>query len=160
MQQNILRDASVTKIYLNYIDNGTYEQKLTSTLKVVDHYINKLKEENVYDNSVIIIMADHGYDFANVIGRQNPILFIKGIEEEHEMYESDKPISFEDFNEAYLNLLDGKASVDLFNNIDMNRERRFLYYQYTKEENMTEYVQTGKAWDESTIKETGKKFNR
>ena len=145
---------------LNIVESGTYEQKMTATLKIINSYINKLKSANVYDNSVIMIMADHGYDYANVIGRQNPILFIKGVGEQHEIYRSDKPISFEDFNEAYLNLLDGKTSVDLFRNIDINRERRFLHYEYTKEDFMTEYVQTGKAWDESTIKETGKKFNR
>ena len=42
-------------------EEGTYEQKLRATLKIINSFIKRLKENNVYDNSAIIIMADHGY---------------------------------------------------------------------------------------------------
>ena len=39
---------------------------------------SKLKEAGVWDNSVIIVLADHGYEPTGKLeGRQNPILYIK-----------------------------------------------------------------------------------
>lgn len=90
----------------NSIDNGTYDDKLKATLKIIDAFINRLKENDVYDNSVIIVMSDHGYDYKDGMGRQNPILYIKGIDEHHEMFTSDKPISYFDLIDAYIELLE------------------------------------------------------
>ena len=118
-------------------------------------------ENDVYDNSSIVIMADHGYNGDDKIeGRQNPILYIKGINEHHKMNISDKPISYEDLTNAYLDLLDGKKRTELFKDIPNKRMRRYLLYAYTKENHMVEYEQTGKAWDLETLKKTGREFNR
>lgn len=148
---------------VNYISNdtGTYDQKLEGCIKIVEKYLNKLKESNVYNNSNIIIMADHGYSFIGAEGRQNPILYIKGKNEEHKkMNISDKAISYTDLNDAYTDLLNGKKSNELFKDITDKRERRYLLYVYTKEDHMVEYTQTGKAWDLNTLVKTGKEFNR
>ena len=145
---------------VNRIENGTYNQKVKAMLKITKAYLNRLRENNIYDNSVIIIMADHGFADGNIIGRQNPILYIKGIDEHHDMIYSDIPVYQVDLIDAYLELLDGKKSTELFSNIDGNRERRFLYYEYTKEDHMVEYVQKGKAWNEDTLVPTGVEFNR
>ena len=148
---------------VNYISNdaGTYDQKLEGCIKIVEKYLNKLKESNVYNNSNIIIMADHGYSFIGAEGRQNPILYIKGKNEEHKkMNVSDKAISYTDLNDAYTDLLNGKKSNELFKDITDKRERRYLLYVYTKEDHMVEYTQTGKAWDLKTLVKTGKEFNR
>lgn len=145
---------------LNTTKNGTYNDKMKATLKVINAYLDRLKKYDIYDNSVIIILADHGYNFGKNLGRQNPILYIKGIDEHHEMYTSDKPISHIDLADAYLELLDGKASDELFEDIPDERERRYLSYRYLGEKHLTEYIQTGKAWDLKTLKKTGKKYNR
>lgn len=147
---------------LNVIENGTYQQKLASTLKTIDAYIKRLKENNVYDNSVIIIMADHGYNHNSddILDRFNPLLLIKGINEHHKMSKSDISVSFEDLNAAYMQLLNGESSDKLFQNIDSERNRRLLWYEYTKENHMVEYKQTGKAWDKSTLTKTGKVYDR
>lgn len=154
---------------LNYTPNeGTYESKMAATLKIINTYLNKLKQYDLYDNSNIIIMSDHGYSYAEgderqaslLEGRQNPILYIKGIDEKHEMYISDIPVSQSDLNDVYKDLMNGKTSEELFDNIDKDRERKFIYYEFGKENYMEEYIQTGKAWDEDTIVKTGKKFNR
>lgn len=146
---------------MNYIKNGTYEQKIGATLTIINTFINKLKENDVYDNSVIVILSDHGYNGDDKIeGRQNPILYIKGINEHHKMITSDKPISFADLTNAYLDLLDGKKSTELFSGISNKRTRRYLQYSYTRENHMVEYEQTGKAWDLETLKKTGREFNR
>ncbi|MBP3799428.1 MAG: sulfatase-like hydrolase/transferase [Bacilli bacterium] len=147
---------------LNKIDEneGTYEQKVASSLKLINSYINWLKENDVYDNSAIVILADHGYDYENIIGRQNPILYIKGIDEEHDMRESDKKVSYLDLANTFIDLMNGKKTDELFEDIDDDRERKFIWYEYTKENNMVEYVQTGNAWDKETAKTTGKKYKR
>ena len=144
----------------NKIEDGTYEQKVSAMLKIIDLYLKRLKENEAYDNSVIIIMADHGYAGLSVVGRQNPILFIKGVDEHHDMINSDIPVSQVDLIDAYMDLIDGKKSIDLFKNVDYHRERRFLLYEYSKENHMVEYLQKGKAWDEDTLIQTGVEFNR
>ncbi|MBR1376807.1 MAG: hypothetical protein IJ565_03235 [Bacilli bacterium] len=142
------------------INDGTYEQKLAGCIKIIDTYLKRIKDAGIYDNSVIIILADHGFNYNEVMGRQNPILFIKGINESHSMITSKIPVSFTDLNDAYIDLLDGKTSIDLFKDIDYNRKRRFMFYAFSKEDNMVEYEQTGKAWDESTMIKTGREFKR
>ena len=119
-----------------------------------------MKENGAYDNSSIIIIADHGYaPSIDHVGRQNPVLFIKGVGEHHKMNRSTKAISFEDLNDAYIGLLNNKKSNELFKGIGEKRERRYIWYEYSKENHMVEYIQTGKAWDEDTLKATGKEFN-
>lgn len=139
-------------------EEGTYRQKLKATLKIVDTFINRLKENNVYDNSVIIVMADHGY-WAST-GRQNPILYIKGIDEHHEMHTSDIAVSYEDLTNAYMQLLEGEKTESLFKDIDPNRVRRFIDNPFENEDTMIEYEQRGKAWDSSATVETGREFKR
>lgn len=142
---------------VNIIENGTYKQKLTAVLKVISTFINRLKENNAYDNSVIIILADHG-EGKNTL-RQNPILYIKGINEHHEMYISDIPVAYEDLIDAYISLLENKKSTELFLNLDKNRPRRVLNNLYTREI-MIEWYQYGKAWDNDTFKASGREFRR
>ena len=142
---------------VNIIENGTYKQKLTAVLKVISTFINRLKENNAYDNSVIIILADHG-EGKNTL-RQNPILYIKGINEHHEMYISDIPVAYEDLADAYISLLENKNSTELFLNLDKNRPRRVLNNLYTREI-MIEWYQYGKAWDNDTFKASGREFRR
>lgn len=147
---------------LNSIMNGTYKQKLEATVNLTEKYLNYLKENDVYDNSNIIIMADHGYNVEDIImGRQNPILYIKCKNETHEnMIISDKAISYEDLTIAYNDLLNNKKGNEVFKDISSNRERRYIWYEYGKENRMVEYVQKGKAWNNDTLVPTGREFNR
>ena len=145
---------------INIIKNGTYRQKLEANLTLINAYLNRLKKAGVYNNSVIIIMADHGYNYDDVDGRQNPILFIKGIDEHHDMFRSKKQISYTDLMDAYMELLDDKKSSHIFSNISTKRKRKYIWYEYTKENHMVEYEQSGKAWDEDTLVKTGKEYNR
>lgn len=148
---------------LEITENGTYSSKVEAMLLIIDEYLDRLKESNVYDNSAIIIMADHGrhvhkkYDTNT---NQNPILFVKGINEKHTMIKSEIPVSFEDLNEAYMQLLNGKTGEEVFKNIDRNKKRRLIHYNFSEEDHMVEYEQTGKAWEDSTLVLTGREFNR
>lgn len=142
------------------VEEGTYQKKMKATLKIINSYIERLKRYDVYDNSVIIVMADHGYWNVNDNGRHNPILYIKGINEHHKMQTSEVPVSYEDLCETFIELLNGKDTSELFANIDTNRTRRFIDNPFDGENVMTEYELRGKAWNPSATVETGRKFNR
>lgn len=138
-------------------ESGTYEQKCIVTLKIINTYINRLKEANVYDNSSIIIMADHG---VNHTANPNPILYIKGVNEHHAYQASDKAIWYPDLLEAYNELLNNKSSSEVFSNVsDEHRDRIIIQIPFGHEEHMIEWVQTGKAWDQKTLSKTGKEFD-
>lgn len=150
---------------VNIIENGTYEDNLRACVTIVNAYLQKLKDSGVYDNSVIVILADHGYFGDRPEGmldyRQNPILFVKGIQEKHDFTVSDAPISYADLQEGFSNLLQGKTGDEVFGIPEnTNRERRFLYYLYLFENDMEEYIQTGHVWDADSLAATGKRFTR
>jgi arylsulfatase A-like enzyme len=137
-----------------------YPTMVRASINMIDKYLARIKESGAYDNSAIIIMADHGYDDGSEDGRQNPILFVKGFNEKHKMLVSDAPVSYEDLQDLYKNLLDGKKSTELFQNMDPNRVRNYILYVYNAENHMEECTQQGNAQDKTTIKKTGKVFDR
>ena len=145
---------------LNRIENGTYKDKVLSSLNVVDLYIKKLRENNLYDNSIIIVLADHGYESEDGIARFNPVLLIKGFYEHHEMTKSYKSIIYTDLIDAYSDLIDGKKSIELFPSIGNERTRNFIEYEYLKENDMYLYVTDGKAWETDKYKYTGENYRR
>lgn len=102
---------------LNEIPDGTYSEAIEASIKLVGTYIEKLKNAGVYDNTVIVVMADHGINTANYLGRegrQNPIMLIKGIGENHDYYRNDAPVSHADLQEAFIKLLNGKKAEEAF----------------------------------------------
>ena len=144
---------------------GSYDINVEATMTIVDAFLNKLKDAGVYDNSVIIIMSDHGYYYQDemrpdAMGRQNALLFVKGINEKHAYTVSQAPISFEDLQGAFDELLKGKTDTEVFHIAeDAKRERRYLYYPIVNEDSIIyEYVQTGYATDEETMIPTGKEY--
>lgn len=150
---------------LNYLEEGgTFTQSVEASISLTDIYLNKLKESGVYDNSIIIIMADHGnyeYNMAENY-QQHPILLIKGFDERHAFQVDDSPISFEDLTDAYTRLLDEMpgGGYTVFDNLPQTRGRRFLFYDIKEPRHMVEYMQTGDAGDVSTLLPTGEEFNR
>ncbi len=150
---------------VNEIGDATYETSLQACMTITKAYLDKLKEGDVYDNSVIIVMADHGYNdnMHNKKGeiRQNPIFFVKGIHESHEFRISHAPVSFEDLQTAYQRLLSGMESDEIFDwKEGDSRDRRFLVYEYKKEDPIIEYIQPGEAWDTDIMYETGNVYTR
>jgi len=150
---------------MNYLaEGGTYTQSLEGCVTLVDTYLEKLREGGVYDNSIIIIMADHGASeyFDTVYYQQHPILLIKGINERHKFQIDDRAVSFTDLPGAYEKLLDELTGggQTVFDDLPQIRDRRFLYYDIKDDGHMVEYEQTGRAGDMSTMIPTGKEFNR
>lgn len=147
---------------VNLIENGTYDQNIEACITIASEYLNKLRSNNTYSNSVIIIMADHGYNgMTSTEGRQHPFLLVKGLNESHEMVVNHAPISYDDLQLAYKRLLSGNNSDEIFDyKEDDQRERRFLFYRYLEEDHMEEYVQHGRADDLTTLIPTGRVFER
>ena len=88
------------------------------SLKVVYDYLKELKKAGLYDESTIIITADHGLnpgqvDALNDAGlscdasKSNPIFFIKLKEEQHEELETDsKTLSHDQFFDTVMKCID------------------------------------------------------
>lgn len=143
-------------------DKNGYNKEVAASIKLMSSYIELLKKNNTYDNSVIILIADHGYTGSkNTLNKVNPILLIKGFNETNKkMIISDKKISFMDLQDTYKELLNGKKNPELFKNVPQNRVRKFIWYRFTKENHMVEYKLDGHAWEGEKAVKTGKKFNR
>lgn len=147
---------------LNYLpEGGTLMQSVEVCITLSDLYLKKLKEGNVYDNSVIIIIADHGngeyYEEDNL--NQHPVLLIKGVGERHAFQIDDRPVSFEDLQEAYAYLLDGGDGQKVFEGKSQPGSRRFLWYDIKDDTHIVEYEQTGQAGDMDTMVPTSREFN-
>lgn len=152
---------------LNSIENGTYTQKVEASIKIIDEYLTRLKNNDAYDNSVIIIMADHGYYDVDhdsygeeVLERFHPILLIKGFHEEHELERSDIPISHSDLMDAYMKLMDGKVREEVFPAVDPNRKRTVIWQEYRGEDHMVEYELEGNDFKRQDFKLTGNVYDR
>lgn len=149
---------------VNAVENGTYEGNIQCTMTILSAYLQKLKEAGLYDNTAIVILGDHGYDnFRDtpLLGRMNPFLAIKGRGEKHPMEISEASVSYEDLQEMYMRLLEGKRgeAVPLCQPGD-SRQRRVLFYHYLHEPYIAEYLQTGHAWDTESFVATGKEYKR
>lgn len=150
---------------LNIVDGYTsYSVKLESNITMLKAYLERLKANGTYDNTVIIILSDHGNTNLNsatdMLVRANPMFMIKGIDEHHEFTVSQKPISYLDLQDIYVNLLDDKSAADATADIPDERERYFMWYRnFRLEHHMEEYVVKGKAWDWEEFEKTGREFD-
>ena len=138
-------------------DQTSYDEQLRGVLMMTGLYLDELKQAGVYDNSAIVILADHGFNGDEVLGRQAPMLMVKGIGEKHGFAYSDLPISYDELQSAFVKLMDGAASGEIFT----GSSERFLYsYNWMNLYHFEEYVQTGSAEDMTTLVPTGTVYER
>lgn len=145
---------------LSYDTQGvSYETMVEVCFDVTGKYLEELKELGVYDNSVIIVMADHGYnmeDQSSDLDHQTPFFCVKGIGEHHSMEVSDAPVSYADLQDAFLKLLDGNPGNDIFEYHEGDeRERRYLFFESGHNDYMIEIIQRGHAFDIDGFQTTG-----
>ena len=147
---------------VRYVDEGegSYPKKVEATMKIIRKYLERLKSADVYDNSSIVILADHGYNFEES-GRQNPILYIKTKNETRESTKvSEKQVSYVDLAEAFVRILNRKTSEELFADLPVEgRTRTFIHNGFKTEDHMIEYQTTDKAWNKDSLIPTGREFN-
>lgn len=150
---------------LNTVKDGTYKQKLEASLTLLKEYLQRLKDNDSYDNSVIVILADHSSQTKTATLRQfNPILFIKGINEKHEMLVSDRSVSYADLQDAFRDLIDGKQSTELFAELEPGRTRTMLWHDVlpdyrTQGYQLFEYTTTGTVSELEKLTPTGNVYD-
>ena len=146
---------------LNVLPDSPYRDVIEGNFLLVDTFLSRLREAGVYDNTVIVLCADHGssngMDLDTI--NQHPILLVKGKNERHPFRTDDAPISYDDLQQAYLKLMDGAQSDAIFPWHEGDaRERRFFDHELNNSGCLTEYVQTGHAEDMETLRPTGRVF--
>lgn len=101
------------------------------SLQIVQDYMEDLKKQNVYNNSTIIIMADHGYYRAGVLS--NPVFLVKPRNSQGKMTINNSPISQAYFAATIVDLIRhgnkndyGISAFDVPENMQADR----LFYQY------------------------------
>ena len=149
---------------LNIIEGGTYEQKIEAVITMVNAYIERLKANGTYDNTAIVIMADHGNTDLNsaddMLVRANPMFMMKGINEHHDFTVSEKPLSYLDITSVFENLIDVKTAEEATADIPDKRERYFMWYRnFRHEDHIEEYVVEDKAWEWQKFKKTGNVYD-
>ena len=146
---------------LNVLDDSPYRDVIEGNLLMLDTFFTRMREAGVYDNTVIVLCADHGSSNGKDLNtiNQNPMLLIKGKNERHPLRTDDAPISYDDLQAAYFRLLDGAQSDAVFDwRAGDARTRRFFDYELNNSDVLTEYEQTGHAEDMDTLKPTGRVF--
>ena len=147
---------------LNYTKETTsIQEEGKAMMKLLDSYFTELKEAGIYDNSAIIIMADHG----NNDYHQNPIFLVKGMGEKHDFLISDKEVSYEDIQSILKNLKNTKSAE---NSVPDRTGDERIYYFYNDShlqedsysEDIIEYKSSGHAKDKDALMETGVIYER
>lgn len=139
--------------------NATYEDVVKACATLIKAYIQSLKDAGIYDNTALVILADHGYLTAY---RQTPVFMAKGFGQQAEHIKiSNAPVSYADLPSAFARLMDGAPSDQIFDAKEGEAlQRRFLYYTYLLEDFIDEYCQTGDAWDDTTMAATGIQYTK
>lgn len=146
---------------------STLMQQIRGSLRLVVEYINLLKKNNLYDNTAIIVMADHG----KLNLWQNPAILFKDFNSDSTFSVSEAPISYaEDLMPTLLSLMTGdyESYKNSILNIPENytRERRYMFYRLDSAIDVnymppiSEYITTGHAADLNETHFTGRRFTK
>lgn len=104
-------------------------------LKLCAQYIDMMKEAGVYDNTTIIIMADHGYYWDGVL--TNPLMMIKPSKHQAPFAISNAPTSHINFQGTVASALgyngDGKYGKSILDISETDTSDRLFYQYYLQE---------------------------
>lgn len=121
-------------------------------LKLLDEYIQILKDNQVYDNTAIIIMADHGCHGL----WQNPVFMIKNFNEKKSFTVSDAKMSWDYLDDIFVSLASGEQVNEAYiqERAEQDGVRRFSHYTWDNNEwdrqympEITDYLVYGEAED-------------
>lgn len=138
------------------IGNSSETQQALGALKIVTEFIDQLKSENAYNNSTIVLMADHG-----VRGlEQNPLFVIKPQMSSCQFEVSNFPLSYADLQKIFISALE--KSTALPEDYILPREERYFYVGSGGGNNridIVEYVSADIANNTDAFHETGNIFH-
>lgn len=123
-------------------------------LNLLEEYFGQLRETGAYDNTAIVIMADHGATSDNgTTFNLNPLFLVKDFGANHSFEISDTAISWENISELFKALAQEEKSNDFWKSMEKT-ERRFLQYSWDNQWNreylprISEYKVVGHAYEE------------
>ena len=127
-------------------------QQAQGALYIVKEYINQLKELGIYDNTNIIVMADHGLRGME----QNPLLLVKQSGKTKRFSISQAPISYKDLQPTLLSFLTEDYSLYgrmIFEIPEDEKRQRYFYFDDSSnnEINIIEYKSMGHASDADSL---------
>ena len=140
---------------------------LRGCIKIIEDYMQMMKEQNVYDSSTIIVTADHGFSNASedlsLTHANSCIMLVKPANaEKAEMKISNAPVCHEDLFPTCLKAVGGETDERTIFDIEENEERERYYYHtalYSDEDGevvLREYAVNGDANELESYKATGK----
>ena len=143
-------------------EDTTMEKQIRGSFLIIENYMNQMREKGIYDNSTIIIMADHG----NIDRQQNPLLMIKAKNSQGDFGISTAQISYMDLLPTFLEILgeDGsKYGRSIFDIGETEQRERYFYRDMQGEVQhgtgarmLIEQMTTDVAWNYDAWVETGK----
>jgi hypothetical protein len=128
---NIFRFYHLQGAHTPYIYNENVERiqdanvyvQSKGSLQVVLNYIAKLKEGGIYDDTLMIVMADHGWLF-----RANPLFMVKDFYSKKPFSISSIPVTYNDFSPMLNNSITVAGSCESFlYEASKNNDRRYFY---------------------------------
>ena len=156
-------------------ENSDVNKQTRGSLNIILEYIQQMKDLGVYENSTIIVMADHGKWMyvekdGNILESQNPALMVKPATKESQDMEPGATSSLEtstlptghfNFNATILDALgiDSQEYGPTFSKVNPDLEERY-YYALARNEAwetiIKEYKITGDSNDFNNWELTGK----
>lgn len=130
----------------------TVADEAKGCIQSLKYYCNMLKERGLYDDTVIIVMADHGQD---AFVSHNPVFMIKEKQAKGEFQISDIQVSWEDLIPTIKTLISGDQHDGDIWSYDTGTERRRRFLEYVWDGSwaaeslpqMTEYETSGNLKD-------------
>ena len=128
---------------------------------IVEDYINQLKELNVYDNSTIIIISDHGdiNSEYNIVNDAHGILFVKQKNNTHSFITNSTPVSYFELHSTIFSELGIDKGKTFFSITEGDNQIRY-FYRYATEGGhfvVDEYIVDGDIKN-IPLQTTGRRF--
>lgn len=133
-------------------EDTSAQQQARGALFIVNEYMSQMKKLGLYDNSTIILMADHGSE-----DPAHGILLVKSKNANSDYCETDVPVSYFDLHETLFECI-GKEEGNSFFDISADQERdRYFYLNNTESGKMqvNEYRIYGHMNEGNSREETG-----
>lgn len=150
-------------------ENAEYEagvtlpQALRGDMKIIKTYLDQLKELGVYDNSTIIITADHGRPTGRLAAPQTCLMLVKeaGADSTKPIKTSTAPVSHENLFATVLEALGGNAegfntAITKVKNKENTRYTYLACFEVNSEHEIQKYEVKGSADDIKNYKNVDK----
>lgn len=142
-------------------EDVSLEESARGSIRMLERYFSKLDELGIYDDSIIVVMADHGaIEYGTNSQKQCPLLMVKGKGNIGKFRINDDKVSYANLQTMYHQLLSGE-NVDIAD----NDKARYIYMTQwlgralSKDDtnaDFKEYEIQGHAYETEKIVETGR----